>query len=911
MTVTGPPGVGKTRLALELAASRAAHTVFVDLGTISDRAFVERALASALSVQEVPGRRLLDAVVARLLRRPELVLLDNCEHVAGACGQVVEVLLGGCPKLSVLATSREPLALGGERAWTLSPLPVPASGTQSPELLTRCPSVCLFVERARAAAPAFSLNSYVAAAVAEICRRLDGIPLAIELAAARADVLTAGEIAQRLDDRFDVLVEDLRSAGGYRTLAAALDWSYELLAANERALLRRLSVFVGGFTLEAAGAVCSDSELKHRDVQKLLATLVSKSLVAVSAGSPPGNGTRYRLLQTVRAYAGERLRQTGEARSSREAHAHYFVGLAETAEPELAGTHQTQWLDRLQAEHENLRAAADWTLSQQHGELALRLAAALVLFWRGRCHFSEGRVTLDSALSLGTKAPPALRARALWGAGFLTMMAGDNQAADELLEESLRLFRMLGDAVGCARALMILANARQASDPRGVIALLEESMALARSAEDSWCLTHSLALAGFDYLGRVGDHDVARGLFEESVQLARRSEEKHGMCMGLTGLGSVSLHQGDFGSAEAMLTEALAIAGELNEDYGRAGALESLGWLALERGEYSQALDLLSEALTLVPEVAPPEALLFIRLLMARTAHAAGDRPGARRSFAEALARLGTPAPFLALQWTGELSAEEGDVGEGRRLLEAALAAARSQGHKDFTARALHELGGLARLAEDPLRAARLHSEALVLQRDIGAVPALVASLEAFAGLAVDAGCHRHAGLLLSAATAQRERIGYPRLLWQSARCESDIEGIRANLGRAECKRVWAAGEKLSLDEAVSLALKGWGRRERPSTGWVSLTAREHEVAELAADGLTNPEIAERLVITRNTVKYHLSRVFTKLGVERRGELTKALWHVTRGDDASPVRHAAVPARRRGDGHGAWPSSRV
>ncbi|MDQ6807070.1 MAG: hypothetical protein M3065_19400, partial [Actinomycetota bacterium] len=367
VTLTGPPGIGKSRIALEVASGRAdGGAALVELAPIGDPELVPHAVAAALSVQEAPGHTLIEALVARLRRNSLLLVLDNCEHLVAACAEVIDELLCACPGLRVLATSREALSITGELVWQVPGLAVPAPDSElRPDALMDYDGVRLFVERARAVVPQFVLSGEVAPAVAEIARRLDGIPLAIELAAARAEMLTPPEIAERLDNRFALLTKGSRSdLSRHQTLQAALDWSHELLSAPERALLRRLSVFVGGFYLEAARAVCACAELGDTDVFDLLAQLVAKSLVV--ADSTTNVSGRYRLLETLRSYAGDRLDEAGESAPLREAHACFYLALAERAEPELTGAEQAHWFERLETEHGNVRGGLDWSL--RHGE---------------------------------------------------------------------------------------------------------------------------------------------------------------------------------------------------------------------------------------------------------------------------------------------------------------------------------------------------------------------------------------------------------------------------------------------------------------------------------------------------------------------------------------------------------------
>lgn len=593
VTLTGPPGIGKTWLALQLAERARDGSTVADLARVADPAQVPGALASALSVGEAPGRSLTDAIVARLRHRRLLMVLDNCEHVTAACAELVADLLSGCPLVRVLATSREPLSLAGELVWQVQPLSLPADSASDLDELLESEAVRLFVERAAAVEPEFALNAYVGPAVGEICRRLDGMPLAIELAAARVELLTPPEIARRLDDRFNLLTTGSSSClPRHQTLEAALACSYQLLSSSERALLRRLSVFAGDFDAPAAEAVCGD-ELSPSLVLELLSQLVAKSLVADTT-----NG-RYRLLETIRAYAAERLEEAGEAGFVREAHARFYLALAEEAEPELTGSDQERWFDRLEMERSNLCAAVEWSAGHGRGEWALRLAGALVIFWRVCCHFSEGRHLLEAAFAAGDTASPRLQAKGRWGAGFMALMAGESDGAIPLLEDSLARFRALGDLQGSARALLLLGKSKQESEDPSALALLEESAALAREAADAWCLAVALASAGYELICRQR-LSAARPLLEECLEVARRAPDKQSLRHGLLGLGVLSYYEGDLRSAETLLERAVALAEELGEDYGKGMALQYLAGVALRMGDYARAKEMLERAHPLI-----------------------------------------------------------------------------------------------------------------------------------------------------------------------------------------------------------------------------------------------------------------------------------------------------------------------
>jgi predicted ATPase/DNA-binding CsgD family transcriptional regulator/Tfp pilus assembly protein PilF len=864
VTLMGAPGIGKTSLALAISEGYAEETAVVELAALTDASLIPSALASALSVPQAPGQSLTDTVLATLRPRRLLVILDNCEHLLDESARVAALLLAACPRVRVLATSREPLSIASERVWRVPPLGVPGEGEAAPEAMMAYPAVALFVERAGEVQPGFALNAFLAHDIAGICRRLDGNPLAIELAAARVGAMTPKEISRRLEDHLGLL--SYRGRDGvprHRTLASALDWSHELLSAPERSVLRRLSVFAGTFELEAATAICAGGAAAAGAVSMLLDRLVSKSLVVADAD--PDRPGRYRLLETVRAYAAEKLERAGATSELRTAHAAFYVSLAERAEAEFTGPRQLDWFARITVERANLRAALDWSLGQGRGEWALRLAGALVLYWRVRGPYVEGREQLLSALSAGDGAPPGLRAKALWGEGFLALMAGDETAAVPSLERSLACYRDLGDQRGCARALLILADTGQRPFDERRPATLAESVRLAREAGDHWCLAHALGLAGFDCQWQE-KLDDARAMFEECLAVARGAGDLQGLRFGLIGLGAFAVDQGDYGEAESLLAEAVEVTASLGESYDQAVALTFMGALAVGRGEYRRAQSALDQALALIPDSAPPGADLEALMLLAAVAHAEGDRVRARSLLDRVLAGGRVVQGVLGL---GLLAADDGDLTEARQLLEEALAAARASGRRRAIASALRALGRVMRAEGDPKRAAALLDEALCVQRDLGDLPAIAGTLEAVAGLAAGGGHHEHAARLFAAAQALREHGGYARLPWESAGCESDLALVRRSLTGAALARGASEGAALSPDQALTAALDG-PHPPRAESGWASLTERELEIAQLVAEGLSNQEIAERLIIARETVKTHLSHIFAKLGVTGR-----------------------------------------
>jgi predicted ATPase len=455
LTLTGTGGSGKTRLALEAArdliGSYPDGVWLVELAPLSEEALVPKAVAEALGIPERSAEPLSDTLADVLRGRELLLVLDNCEHLLETTARLVDKVLDSCPRLRILATSREALGVEGEMRWPVPPLSVPEpQGMLPSQELEGYESVRLFVEGARGHDPSFSLSPHNAPAVAEICRTLEGIPLAIELAAARVGTLSLEQISKRLEGSLELLTRGGRTAvPRHRTLKGTLDWSYDLLSEPERILFRKLSVFAGGWTLEASEAIGLGEGVEEEEVLDLLSGLVEKSLV-VTEGSHEG-GVRYRLLEPVGQYAREKLEERGTAQETRRQHAEFFLALAEAADPEIEGAQQAAWLERLEEEHDNLRAALSWSLEEQgeDPELGLRMGAALGEFWYLRGYFNEGRRWLEEALAKSGGAPTAARARALHRVSWLALLQGDldrgQEASEEGLElEGVELFRTAG-----------------------------------------------------------------------------------------------------------------------------------------------------------------------------------------------------------------------------------------------------------------------------------------------------------------------------------------------------------------------------------------------------------------------------------------------------------------------------------
>ena len=596
LTLCGPGGAGKTRLALavarELVEDFEDGVWWVELAPISGPTLVAQAVAHTLMIGEETGRPLVDTLAQDLAATELLLVLDNCEHLIEACAGLADALLHACPDLKILATSREPLRVPGETSFMVPSLSVPdPRRSLSTVELTGYEAVRLFVERAGAVDSGFVLAEDNAPAVARLCNRLDGIPLAIELAAARTRVLTVEQILEKLDDPLGLLTAGSRTAAArHRTLRATLGWSYDLLDEPERALFRRLSVFVGGWTLEAAEAIGPAVEaeglVSSPPLLDLLSGLVDKSLVV--AGAEAGGALRYRMLEPVRQFGREKLRESGKEPEVRRRHAEHYLALAETADPELVGPDQGLWIERLRTEFANLREAYSWSLEPGGDEderawLRLRLPAALWRFWGGQ-RFEEGKRWLQTALERDTGEFPATRARALDGLGFILVFQQDYGRAIDALEEAIALYEELGDQSGAALALANLGYAAlHGGFMERVPAFVQEGEALMRKDLDGHARAYLRAIMASAALG-LGDLDSGVAQIEEGLALCRELGDLRNTSMSLFILGMAKLTLGELDRGAPSLEEGARITRELGDRLGGAYYLLGLGKLTAMRG---------------------------------------------------------------------------------------------------------------------------------------------------------------------------------------------------------------------------------------------------------------------------------------------------------------------------------------
>jgi predicted ATPase/class 3 adenylate cyclase len=635
LTLTGSGGSGKTRLGLQVAADSLEAfqdgAWLVELAPLTEPGLVADAVATVLKVKEQPGKPIIQTLIEHLGQRRLLLVLDNCEHLLVDCAKVADALVRQCPGVKILASSREALGTAGEQMYRVPSLSLPdRKAAQTPETLSSYESVQLFIDRALLVRTDFRVTNKNAAALASLCHHLEGIPLAIELAAARVRSLGVEEIDGKLDQRFRLLTGGSRTAlPRQQTLRALIDWSYDLLDDREQRLLQRLSVFAGGWTQEAAEKVGAGEAIEAWDIFDLLTSLSDKSLVV---SEQMDRCSRYRLLETVRQYAREKLTDSGAGEAVRERHRDYYLALAEEANPKLIGADQADWLQRLEQEHENLRAGLNWSVVEAASGGGLRLCGALQRFWLTRGHLAEGWQWCVRILEkAGNADRTPERAKALNAAGALASYLGDFPAARARYGESLAIQREAGDRKGVAISLSNLgALALDEGDFVSARALQEESLAIAREVGHRSGIANSLGSLGNVALYE-SDYGAARALFEECLTMMRQLEDRGGTGSALNNLGNVAYEQGDYPAARAKLEESLAIKRELGDRYSVANSLSILGDMACDQGNFASARALHHEALMIRRELGERSGIAQSLQGLAATASAVGTTLSAAR----------------------------------------------------------------------------------------------------------------------------------------------------------------------------------------------------------------------------------------------------------------------------------------
>jgi predicted ATPase/DNA-binding SARP family transcriptional activator/class 3 adenylate cyclase len=769
LTLIGPGGSGKTRLAIAVASRSVAFrdgAYFVDLASLSDPRLVTRAVADAVGVDVVESSAgsALASLLGFVEERKLLIILDNCEHLLTACAVLVEELLQAAPDVRVLATSRESLGVPGEVVWPVPSLAVPDSDGHTLGALRTYPAVQLFLDRARAAWPNLIFAETDAVCLADIVVRLDGIPLALELAAARVGLLSLGQIARRLEDRFRLLNHGPRTAPPrQQTLAAAIEWSYDLLSEPEQIVFRRLSVLAGSFTVEAAEAVCLGKPLALFDMLDLVAGLVAKSMLVIDDDQTAG---RYRLLESIGAYAAVKLAEAGEDAELRDRHLAWFLELAERAEPELEGTNaQRWWLDVLESEHDNLRAALDWALHRS-GKGGVRLAVALSRFWDVRGYISEGRRWIDATLASNPCLGTLLRLKALLAGLRLAGDQDDLAVAEQLGLEALELAQQIGDKRWIAVALNSLANVE----------------------------------------GELGRPESADERYRASLVLAREVDDKRLVSHALGNLGIWAQIRGDLGHARAFLEESLVVDRELGDMPGVATVLKSLAQVDNDHGDYDIARIRSEEVATIWRQLGDQQHLRYALKEVGRSWMLVGDCAQARRYLETAVAlrrKLGL-GPGPELTELAEVCRVEGDTVTARRLLEERLAAGgrRSADRWQASIRLANIVAGEG----DFEASTSLYYEVLAEADPVGDVRYVIECLEGRALALAAEGNRRHAVCLLGVVDRERQALGLRRPPYLQDEHTRQVLLLRERLGDGDFQSSWVTGEGMPLNQAIRTA---------------------------------------------------------------------------------------------------------
>ncbi|MDT5307643.1 MAG: hypothetical protein QOE48_3321 [Mycobacterium sp.] len=863
VTLTGAGGSGKTRLAVQVAGQIAGQfregAQYVELAPITEPDLVPATAARTLGLPDVPGRSATDALLRFIADRAMLLVLDNCEHLLDATAELVAAVLGACPAVTVLATSREPIGMSGEVIWRVSSLSITDEAVE------------LFTDRARLVRSEFVITDENAATVAEICQRLDGMPLAIELAAARVRALSVTDILTSLHDRFRILTGGARSAvRRQQTLRASVDWSHALLTDVERVIFRRLAVFRGGFHLDAAEVVVADNYVQPHQVLDELTLLVDKSLVIAENTS---GRTRYRLLETIRQYALEKLGDSGESDAVRMRHRDFYTHLAALVDqPSSVGQHQH--VERADIEIDNLRAAFTWSCDIGDGEGALRLACALQRLWWTTGRVQEALSWISAVLCDPSTRPadvtPTTYARALADHAVLTAAVAA-PGGMEHPERALEIAREIGDA-GLLIQSLIACGSTAAFNAEVARPYLEEAAALARDSGDTWRLSQILWWQAYVAI-HDGDPRAAIKAGEEGRDLANEIGDRFvsRMCR-YWGLGTAQFLRGELPKAAAQFHELMAEAEADRELTTRAVCQAHLGHTLAWMGDPKAAQAAASAALEAVSELGGLfEALCNAPLAVAHLA--AGDVASAVTAGTSAAERFRATGGLrmVAVNPIVDVMLARRDVAAARRWAEDAVSVAVGC-HR---AMALSSRARVATAEGEPELAERDAREALAMAAATDAHLITADALECLAGLLGEAGSHREAARLFGAAEAVRKDTGAVRFKIYEDGYATAVGAVRDALGDSDFESAWAEGAALSALEAIAYARRGHGDRKRPTTGWPALTPTERDVVRLVSEGLANNDIASRLFISPRTVQSHLTHVYNKLGVSSRVQLVQ------------------------------------
>jgi predicted ATPase/DNA-binding NarL/FixJ family response regulator len=866
VTLTGPGGAGKTRLAARAAANAAgrfSHGVWwVELSRLTDGASVPDAVTAAVGAPAERTRGVLESLATHLARRRTLVCLDNAEHVLGEVAGVAETLLRSCPSVAVLATSREPLGVAGEAVW-----PVPPMNEED--------AVRLFVERAQLVRPAFHLDPSSTAAVRSIAERLDRIPLALELAAAWLRTLTPHQIEAALDDRFSLLVRAPRSADRrQRTLAASIDWSHGLLGERDRVVFRRLAAFAGSFGLEAARAVCEGGIGPDdvRDVRGAMARLVDKSLVVTEER----NGlARYRQLETIRAYAAERLVEAGEEQAVRDRHLAWYLEFVEQQEQQREDD-LNAWRAALEPERDNLRAALDWGLAASDPTAARTLAASLAWLWHLDPHGREGIRCLQRAIERAPGERSRLQARLLTGVALVADTASPLDLEFDAASRALQLATGVGDEGLRALCLNLAAVGQFYTDFDAAWELCEQAYRAAEKGGNGFVLGGSRALQAI--IMHLRDrHAEAEAIGEPALAVLRRRHPGVASTL-LSYRATGALFTGDPASARRLAEDALRLAEPFGDYVRLGGARSTRALIQAMTGDIDGALAMLDPDLRMIEDAGDdvwvPGLPRVMGTILLRRGKPEAAASWLRQEAGTTDSGMETWLSGLALPGLGSALVAVRGHDEAAKVLDQAVTVARRFDLPSALAEALTAQADLAATDPDGLtRAIDLHHAALEIRVQRGLRAFVPDSLEALARVESELRPTLDDVRVLAASDAARSAMGIAAGVPAQRAHDATVLRLRRTFGDREFDEAWSAGSRMSLDDAVAYVRRTRGARRRPTTGWASLTPTELEVVQLITRGLSNPQIASRLFMSRGTVKTHLAHIYTKLDISSRAEL--------------------------------------
>ncbi len=808
VTLVGPAGIGKTRLGLHSAAGALGDhpdgAWFVDLSLVTQPRLVLHAVAAAVGARERAGEALQQSVNTYLSDKVLLLVLDNCEHLTHACAELVCRLARACSSLRILATSREELGVVGEVVWPVPPLGPPTD--ESAQGLAHSEATRLFVARA---GDSMVVTEATAASIARICRRLDGIPLAIELAAGRVSELTPEEIEANLERRFQLLRTDRQGfPERQRSFHGALEWSHDLLSDTERVLLRRLAAFAGPFTATAVAQVCALDRVGGDGVGGVVARLAKTSLLVPLS---EGGDLRYRMHESIRDFALEKLREAGEETVVRRSHAQWCRTMAEQADSAAAGQKQAEGMVVLADARAELRCALAWSVEHEP-ELALCLAASLTWFWVAEGGLDEARIWLDRALEAGTETSGA-RAKALWGSGLVACLLGNFGAVGPALQEGLVLARRTDDGVVLGRLLSVVGVTRIFTDPPDALVVLAEAITLTRRHGETTTLVSSLAMDGFAR-ALCGDLEGAATSLEESLVSGHDLGDSPPVVMALVGLGHVRVYQGDAPGARKYLADGLDMARRVNNPIWVALALCYLADLETVMGHHAFARRLAGEAVEVARRTGAAPVVGLCLAMAGNVELGAGDPAPSVALFDEALLLCATGerggVRSRALVGRGRASLDLGDPAAAEALLEEALTLAEDVQNRIAAAAALHELGRGAAIRDDHDAALALHRQALTAQSRAGHRMAIPGSIEAIACETAQVGDVVRALRLLAVADSLRTEIARPRSAEDRANCETVMALAERTLEPdVRAAAVAAGGGQLTAEQVVPYACAG------------------------------------------------------------------------------------------------------